>query len=563
MRRQAFFRSIMTPVLVAKLGLAALVGAATELAGLGLLASAVWMIVTAAGQPPLAALSVAIVAVRALALAKGAGRYAERLAGHEAALRVLVRLRTKAYAAVTRAGHTGDVLSRLLSDVDGVQDLLIRCVLPAAVSSVVACAALGGVAALDAASLGPLAIGIVVAAIVVPGVAYLLGRRAGGALAHARGALTVAGLDLAHGAADLLAYGAAPAALRTARDRADEVAALERRSATLSAGLTAVAALLPGVTALSTLLVAKPGGVTAAVVGIVALGSVEAMAPLAIAAGRLAELGGGVTRLSELLGSAPARVDPPATLPVDVRLRGAVVRRRLAGPPALDHVDLDLPTGRAVAVVGTSGAGKSTLLSVLSGTVPLTAGRMVVCAAGGEFELPLRIGGGLLSGAHVFHATMRDNLTLGRPDVGTARIAAALTAAGFAEGADRLDSIVGEDGAHLSGGERQRLLVARSLLADSPVLLLDEPTEGLDPSAADELLGGILDAATAQSVLLVTHRLVGLWRFDEIVVLDEGRVAQRGEHQELASVPGWYQDAWLAQSLADHGYARVAGVSPG
>jgi ATP-binding cassette subfamily C protein CydC len=547
------------PRLVLQLGLAALLGAATELAGLGLLASATWLIVTAAGQPPLAALTVAIVAVRALAIGKGLGRYAERLSGHDAALRVLVRLRTRAYAAVSRAGHTGDVLSRLLSDVDGVQDLLIRCAIPAGVSTVVAAAALGGAGAVDPASLGPLAAGIAVTAIVVPALAYLLGRGAGGALAAARGALTVAGIDLTHGAADLLAYGAAPAALEQAGQRAAAVARLERRSATLAAGLAALAALLPGSTALATLLVARPTGGTAAVIGIVALGAVTAMTPLAPAAGRLAELGGGLRRIRELLAAAPVPTDPPATTPVDVRLRDAVVRRRLSGPPALDHVDLDLPAGRKVAVVGTSGAGKSTLLGVLSGLVPLTSGRMAITEPGSGVPQRRRIAGGLLSGAHVFHATLRANLTLGRPDLD---VPTALVAAGFPDGIHRLDTVVGEDGAHLSGGERQRTLLARSLLADSPVLLLDEPTEGLDPTAADRLLGGILDAAGERSVLLVTHRLVGLWRFDEIVVLDEGRVVQRGQHAVLAAVPGWYREACNAQSLADHGYARLVGASP-
>lgn len=558
------FRGVLTPKLIAKLGLAALLGAATELAGLGLLASATWMIVTAAGQPELAALSVAIVAVRALALGKGAGRYTERLAGHEAALRVLVRLRTRAYAAVSRAGHTGDVLSRLLSDVDGVQDLLIRCVLPVGVSTLVAAAALGGVGALDAAALPALVIGLLVAAVLVPTGAYLLGRRAGGELATARGALTVAGLDLAHGAADLLAFGAAPAALDAARNRAGDVARLERRSATLAGGLTAIGALLPGATALVALLVARPHGVTAAVIGIVALGAVEAMAPLATAAGKLAELGGGLRRIAELLDTPAVPSDPPVTGPVRVRLRDAVVRHRPTGAPALDHVDLDLPAGRKVAVVGTSGAGKSTLLGVLSGAVPLTAGELTITRPGDDQPMPARIGGGLLSGAHVFHATLRDNITLGRAHTaGTDRLTAALRAAGFDEGIERLPEVVGEDGAHLSGGERQRLLVARSLAGEESVLLLDEPTEGLDPAAADDLLGGILAAAGHNSVLLVTHRLVGLWRFDEIVVLDQGRVAQRGTHAELAVMPGWYQDACNAQSLAEHGYARLVDVSPG
>jgi len=538
-----------------RLVLAALVGALTELAGLGLLAAATWLIVTAAGQPPLAVLTVAIVAVRALALGRGAGRYLERLAGHDAALRVLVRLRTRAYAAV--AAHrerTGDVLSRLVSDVDSVQDLLLRCAVPVAVSALVATAALTGVGLVDGRAAWVLAVGLFLTAVVGPLLGYRLSRRTGRRLAAARADVATAAVDLVRGAPDLLAYGAADEALARAGRYAEQVARLERRTAVGAAGLSAATGLLPGCTALATVVVARPGGAAGAVLGVVALGAVEAMAGLSAVAPRFAELRAGLARVRALLASPPAAVPPAAVgATVDVRLRGAVVRHRASGPPALDGVDLDLPAGRRIAVVGPSGAGKSTLLGVLGGAVALADGELTVGSGTAG-----RIGGGVLSGAHVFHATVRENLTLGRPEMPDPQLTAALDSAGLGEYRGRLDLMVGEDGARLSGGERQRLLLARALVAPGPVILLDEPTEGLDPSAVDAVLESVFAAVGERGVLMVTHRLAGLWRFDEILVMDAGRVTQRGDHARLAAEPGWYRDAWLGRQLAEEAYTSLA-----
>jgi ATP-binding cassette subfamily C protein CydC len=128
----------------------------------------------------------------------------------------------------------------------------------------------------------------------------------------------------------------------------------------------------------------------------------------------------------------------------------------------------------------------------------------------------------------VFHATVRENLTLGRAGFGDADLRAALAAAGLGEYGDRLDELVGEDGGRLSGGQRQRLLLARALLDPPPVLLLDEPTEGLDPAAADAVLATALRAAGGRTVVVVTHRRADLASFDEVVTLDAGRVAGVG-----------------------------------
>jgi ATP-binding cassette, subfamily C, bacterial CydC len=564
---------------VARLVLAGLFAAATDLAGIGLMATATWLLVTAAGQPPLAALTVAIVTVRALAVARGGLRYAERLAGHDAVLRVVTEVRARVFATLAartgRAGveeRSGDTLSRLVSDVDAVQDLLLRVLVPGAAAILV-----GAVAVTAAALAVPtggmaLASGVVVAVVVLPGVAATLGGRTADRVAPARGAFAADAVDLTAGAADLAAFGATAVALARAADRAHDLARLERRLAAAGWAVDAAGVLASAATAVVVLVAvlrAGGSGVLAAVLAVAALATVEACLALVGATRRWIEIRSGLRRVAALLGpapdgSTPDTPEPPAPRPVPrlagegLRLENVVVRLRAGAAPALDGVTLAVPPGRRVAVVGPSGAGKSTLLAVLAGAIRPDAGSATInrvdLATYDPVALP-RVVGGLLAEAYVFHATVRENLLLGRPDADEAALADACAAAGLLDWVREQpagwETVVGEQGGQLSGGQRQRLALARALLAMPGALLLDEPTESLDPVAADRVLGSTLAAAgPSRAVVLVTHHLRGLDDFDEILVLDAGRVCQRGRHADLCAAPGWYRDRWLAQEAA-------------
>ncbi|MFJ6165199.1 thiol reductant ABC exporter subunit CydC [Micromonospora orduensis] len=557
---------------------AGLLAAATEFAGLALMATATWLLMSAAGQPPLDRLTVAIVAVRALAISRGVFRYTERLAGHDAVLRMITDVRARVFATLAArrtAGHrSGDVLSRLVSDVEAVQDLLLRVLVPGSAAALVGVLAVGGATLISPLAGAALVVGLLVAGVALPALATVVTRRSAAEVAPLRGALATDAVDLTHGAADLAAFGATDAALRAAEQRAGRLARLERRLAATGFAVDAAGVLVAGLTAGAVVLAALAADVPGVLVGVLAVGSltaVEVALALVAAARQWTQLRPGLTRVAALLdGDTPTPPTAEGSLhpagPYDLRFVELTVRYRAGAAPALDGIDLDLPAGRRIAVVGPSGAGKSTLAAVLTGAVRPTSGRVELgdrdLSAYTEQELPRAVGG-LLAEAYVFHATVRENLLLGRADAGDDELAAATAAAGLLDWVRAQpagwDTLVGEEGGQLSGGQRQRLALARALLAAPPVLVLDEPTEGLDPAAADAVLASALAATPAgHSVLLISHRLSGLAGLDEIVVLDGGRVIQRGRHVDLVAAPGWYRDQWLLQEAAERGYLALA-----
>lgn len=375
---------------------------------------------------------------------------------------------------------------------------------------------------------------------VLPACAALTHRR--DRTAADRADLAVAAAELVDGARELAAFGALPAAVARAEQHAARLRRSDDASARTARALLACGIAVQGLTAAAVTWSALRAGEAqtgAAVAGFLALAAFEAVLPLTDAARRWTEQLPALRRVTELL-AAPVPAPPRAGSDV-LALHDVSVRY---DRPALDGVDLTVEPGRAVAVVGASGAGKSTLLDVLAGLVTPTAGRV---------DRPETRA--VTQDAHVFSATVRDNLLLAAPDADEARLERALEQAGLLDWVRRqpagLDTAVGAAGRPLSGGQRQRLVLARALLADPDVLLLDEPTEALEPRLADEVLTRVLRARAGRTTLVVTHRLACLPRFDEVVVLDEGRIVQRGPHRALVATPGPFRDLWEAEALTD------------
>jgi thiol reductant ABC exporter CydC subunit len=283
-------------------------------------------------------------------------------------------------------------------------------------------------------------------------------------------------------------------------------------------------------------------GVMLAVVALVPLAAFELVAPLPVAAQALEGARSSAARLASVMDAPSPVVEPAIPSAVrsasrhGLRVRGVSARYAPDGPRALDAVDLDLESGRRVALVGPSGAGKSTLAAVLARFVEYESGSIQL--DGVELrdlsgEQVRNVVGLVEQDAHIFDSTLRENLRLAKPGASDPELRAALAQARLGDWVTTLplglDTPVGEHGSSLSGGQRQRIAVARALLADFPILVLDEPSEHLDAQTADALIADLLAATEGRTTLLITHRLVGLDGIDEIVVLDQGQVVERIE----------------------------------
>jgi len=519
-----------------RLALAVLAGVGSAAAAIGLAVTSAWLVSRAAEQPPVLVLFTAVTAVRLFGISRGVLRYAERLAAHDAAFRVLGELRADVYARLARlapAGlaelRTGDLLARLVGDVDGLADLWLRVLLPYLSAGLVAAGAAVLLGALVP-GVGLILAGAVVgAAVGAPLAALAVARRAEGALAPARGALADAAVDLLRGGPELLASGAAPRAVADVEVIDARLAAAERRVASgagigglvagLAAGASTWLALLLGIVAVRD---GSLPGVLLAVVALTPIAVHEVIAPLAPAARQLPGLAASARRVVEVLdrpnpvpdAAAPAGVPEG---PLGLRARGLTLCYPGAVRDALAGLDLDVPAGARTLVTGPSGSGKSTFaagclrfLDPAAGTLELVGGEEAADVRRLAGDDVRRAVGLCEQDPHVFDASIADNLRLARPEARDEELRRALADAQLLDWVDSLPdglaTAVGEHGARLSGGQRQRLALARALLADVRVLILDEPTEHLDEPTARAFVTDLVAATQGRTVLVLTHR---------------------------------------------------------
>ncbi|MCX8256521.1 MAG: thiol reductant ABC exporter subunit CydC, partial [Beijerinckiaceae bacterium] len=525
--------ALSTAVIIANVGLLALAGwfiAAMALAGVG--GPGVEYFAPAAG-------------IRALAILRTGGRYGERLVTHEATFRLIARLRAWFYEhleplAPARLQHYrgGDLLSRIRADIDSLDNLYLRVVAPsvAALISVVAMVAFLSmfsrpVAVADGA-------GLLLAGVALPLLAQRLGRTPGRQAVALRADLRAAVSDTVRGLGELVVC-RADARQRAAISRlGTELVAAERRQAIVGAVSAALSGLGANLTMWLALVLAIPfvaghalPGPDLAMIALFVLASFEAVAALPQAFGSLGETLAAGRRIFEIVDAAPAVTEPTiaATAPTrfDLRIEGLRMRYADDAPWALDGVDLVVPQGGSLGVVGPSGSGKSSLLNVLLRFWDYQEGSVAI---GG---VSLRdIGGDTMRSlcavvsqqTHLFNTSVRDNLLLARPDADDARLHAALRDAALLDEIlampNGLDTLVGETGTRLSGGQARRLALARAFLKDAPLVLLDEPTEGLDAASEHLVLQALATLMRDRTTILITHHPQALRLVDKAVKMD-------------------------------------------
>ncbi|WP_024556067.1 heme ABC transporter ATP-binding protein/permease CydC [Franconibacter pulveris 1160] len=501
--------------------------------------------------------------VRGAAIIRTAGRYFERLVSHDATFRVLEHLRVFTFSKLlplSPAGlarfRQGELLNRLVADVDTLDHLYLRVISPLVGAMVVTGVVTLGLSLLDttlALTLG----GIMLATLLLlPPLFYRAGKPTGEALTHYRASYRQMLTAWLQGQAELTIFGAS----NRYRDEMEHNELVwheaQRRQAGLTALSQAVMLLISGVAVVLMLWMAAGGvggndspGALIALFVFCALAAFEALAPVTGAFQHLGQVIASARRVTQVIEQKPDVIFPDGaqSVPEQVALRldGVSFSYPNQTQPALRGVTLDIEAGEHLALLGRTGCGKSTLLQLLtrawdvsSGAIKLNGERIETLS-----EATLRAAISVVpQRVHLFSATLRENLLLASPAASDEALRAVLKRVGLEKLLEEngLNAWLGDGGRQLSGGELRRLAIARALLHDAPLLLLDEPTEGLDAETESQILDLLADVLKAKTVLMVTHRLRGLARFNRIIVMDNGEIIEQGNHAELMASKGRY-----------------------
>ena len=546
--------------------LSVFLGVATIASNIGLLGTSAYLIGRAALHPSIAELEVAIVGVRFFGIGRGVFRYLERLASHSVNFRLLGSLRVWFYQKLVPLAparlqdiHSGDLLSRSVADIETLQDFYVRAVAPPITALVITVGMGLFVGQFHLGLAGVLLGGLLLSGVGAPFLSGLLSRGHAQKLVGRRADLSQALVDGIQGMPDLLVFNQDQAAFNRFYDLNTGLAKTQRSLAWSGAIISGMNLLIVNLTLVGILLFAIPltssgsiDGVILAVLSLVTLASFEAVSPLGSAALQLQSSLQAARRLFEVADQAPAVTDPASPLPltesVSLSFRDLTFSYPGERKPALNAISFELSAGKRLGVVGPSGAGKSSLLNLVlrfwdydHGHILLDDQEIKQYAAG---DIRQRIAVISQDTYVLSAATLRDNLLLARPNASEADLLRALEQVNLIPWLNSLphglDTWLGEHGVLMSGGERQRLAVARAVLRDASLYLLDEPTNHLDPETEASLVNMLLNLTQGKSVLWVTHSLKGMESLDEILVLQDGSIQERGTHHNLLSRQGLY-----------------------
>lgn len=566
---------------VRSMALAILLGVLTVMSGLGLMTLSAYVISIAALHPSLAVLSFAIIGVRFFGITRAIWRYLERYVSHTITFNILTQVRVWFYRALEPLaparllalthGHgaelsSGELLSRLVADIDMLQEFYVRVIAPPIVATLVALLLwllLGAYNVLLALTL----LGFfLLAGVGVPLLVLRLSRSIGQQIVSMRAALNTVLIDSVQGNADLLAFGQEQAQAQKIQDLSEQLTRLHMRMGRIAALQDGLSSLLMNLALWTMLIVAIPlvhsgqlNGVYLAALALAAIGSFEAILPLPVAAQHLGGSLEAAHRLFEVVDAQPAVSDSEQPLAAPTQYTLAIqqlfFRYSATSPYVLQGVNFTIPQGHCVALVGPSGAGKSTIANLLLRFWEYEEGHILL--DGRELreyrqEDIHRFISVVEQQTHLFNATIRENLLIAKQDATQEELEHAAQQAHIHDVIQSLpegyDTRIGEQGLNLSGGERQRLALARAFLKDAPILIVDEATANLDALTEHHILEAIRTLIQGRTTLIITHRLVGLDMADEILVLQSGRVKERGVQHELLQAEGLYWRLWQLQN---------------
>lgn len=539
----------------------------TLLASIGLLTLSGWFLSASAvvGVAGLYSFNYMLPAagVRGAAITRTAGRYFERLVSHDATFRVLSHLRVATFSKLlplSPAGlalfRQGDLLNRVVADVDTLDHLYLRVISPLVGALVVIIVVTLGLGVLDvtlALTLGGI---MLLTLCLLPPLFYRLGKPTGEKLTSLRGQYRQHLTSWLQGQAELTIFGASQRYREQMENTELSWHDAQRRQSELTALSQAMMLLISGFAVIAMLWLAAGGvggntqpGALIALFVFCALAAFEALAPVTGAFQHLGQVIASARRITEITDCPPEVTFPAgeSTVPaqVDLRLNAVSFTYPQQVQSALNAVSLNVTAGQRVAILGRTGCGKSTLLQLLTRAWDPQQGEILLNGQplANFSEAALRATISVVpQRVHLFSATLRDNLLLASPAATDEALATVLTQVGLEKLLvdDGLNSWLGEGGRQLSGGELRRLAIARALLYDAPLFLLDEPTEGLDATTESQILDLLSDVTKGKTVLMVTHRLRGLSQCDQIIVMDNGEIIEQGNHAALMAKQGRY-----------------------
>ncbi|MEW6403975.1 MAG: thiol reductant ABC exporter subunit CydD [Chloroflexota bacterium] len=552
-----------------RVALSVLIGSATIGSSIALMGTSAWLISTAAIATSVADLGVAVVGTRFFGIARGLLRYLERLVSHDVTFRLLARLRTWFYEKLEPLAparlmefRAGDLLARIIGDVETLENFYVRVVSPPLTAVIV-----GIFTSIFLASFHPILAPIFLAfflalGFLLPFLAQAISRGPAARIITLRAGLHTRLVDGIQGMADLLAYGRAHERLDQIAANAADYASAQRRMARVAGVHSGLSTFLTNLGMWTILLFSIPqvtsgnlAGPMLASLTLLTLASFEAVTPLPLAAQMWNASHEAARRLFEVVDTEPVvketgdlEISESEKASPNLQFSSLSFAYPTSNEITIQNISFNLTPGRSIAIVGPSGAGKSTIANLLLRFWDYDSGGITL---GGESlkawdqdEVRARIG--LVSqNTYFFNASVRENLRFARRQVTQEEIESAAKAAQIHDFILSLpkgyDTLIGEQGLRLSGGERQRLAIARVLIKDAPILILDEPTANLDPLTEKQALETLFGVMKKKTSLLITHRLIGLENVDEIIVLNHGRIVERGTHAELVRQNGLYR----------------------